>query len=154
MATATSREQNTREHLPPSPPPSPHSTRRRHKKRHDSFAKLANTPIPSPPSSPSHRPIANDDDDSLLGRVSTLIAHSTIMILTLTDCSHTRTFRLVHSLSQLRQSPRPSSANVRSLKHIFPHIPLPIKLAQSRTVPRSWRLELGSERNDDTRQAR
>jgi hypothetical protein len=151
MATATSREHHTHEHLPPSPPPSPHSTRRRHKKRHDSFAKLANTPIPSPPSSPSHGPVADDDDDSLLAKVSTIIALSKIIILTRADCYNTRTFHLLHPLSQLREPARPSPAHIRSLQHLFPYIPLPIELARSGAIPRSWRLKLGPERNDHAR---
>lgn len=69
MAAAASHEHQNNRHLPPSPPPSPPSARRRHRKRHDSFEKLANTPIPSPPSSPTQRPVADGDQDSLLGRI-------------------------------------------------------------------------------------
>jgi hypothetical protein len=70
MATATSHEHHNNRHLPPSPPSSPHSTRRRHKKRHDSFEALANSSIPSPPSSPSHGPVTDDDQGTLLERVT------------------------------------------------------------------------------------
>ncbi|KAH7391785.1 hypothetical protein BKA66DRAFT_412844 [Pyrenochaeta sp. MPI-SDFR-AT-0127] len=52
--------------LPTSPPPSPTSTRRRHKKKLDPFEKLALTPIPSPPESPTNGPI---DDESLLTKI-------------------------------------------------------------------------------------
>jgi hypothetical protein len=70
MASVTSREQQHKQYLPLSPPPSPPSTRKRHKKRTDSFEKLANTPIPSPPSSPSHNPQADEDQEPLLTKVS------------------------------------------------------------------------------------
>ncbi|KAH7401986.1 hypothetical protein DE146DRAFT_450538 [Phaeosphaeria sp. MPI-PUGE-AT-0046c] len=69
MATEASHEHQNKQYLPPSPPPSPHSARRRHRKRNDSFEKLANTPMPSPPSSPSQGPVADEDKDSLIGKI-------------------------------------------------------------------------------------
>jgi hypothetical protein len=72
MASATSREQQHKQYLPLSPPPSPPSTRKRHKKRTDSFEKLANTPIPSPLSSLSQNAQADDDQEPPLTKVSFL----------------------------------------------------------------------------------
>ncbi|KAF1914981.1 hypothetical protein BDU57DRAFT_309741 [Ampelomyces quisqualis] len=69
MAAATSNEQQQEVHISLSPPPSPPSMQRRNKKRHDSFEKLASTPLPSPPSSPSQRQVADEDQDSLLARI-------------------------------------------------------------------------------------
>jgi len=69
MAAATSHEQQQILHLPPSPPPSPASARRRQKKRHDSFEKLASTPLPSPPSSPTQGPVSDTDQESWLARI-------------------------------------------------------------------------------------
>ncbi|KAH6258765.1 hypothetical protein HBI40_062480 [Parastagonospora nodorum] len=69
MSTATSHDHHNSQLLPPSPPPSPPSTRRRQRKRHDSFEKLANTPIPSPPGSPTHGPVADDEEDSSLRKI-------------------------------------------------------------------------------------
>ncbi|KAH7072981.1 hypothetical protein BKA63DRAFT_55129 [Paraphoma chrysanthemicola] len=69
MATTTTQSHYPNQHLPPSPPPSPPQTRRRHKKRTDSFEKLANTPIPSPPSSPSQGPVADTEKEPLLARI-------------------------------------------------------------------------------------
>ncbi|KAF2033797.1 hypothetical protein EK21DRAFT_97924 [Setomelanomma holmii] len=69
MAATTSHEHYPMQHLPPSPPPSPPQRRRKHKKRTDSFEKLANTPILSPPSSPSQGPVADADKEPLLVRI-------------------------------------------------------------------------------------
>lgn len=66
MAATASHEHSQRQNLPPSPPLSPVSTRRRHKKKLDPFEKLALTPIPSPPSSPTNGPI---DHESVLTKI-------------------------------------------------------------------------------------
>ncbi|KAH8731474.1 hypothetical protein GQ44DRAFT_698799 [Phaeosphaeriaceae sp. PMI808] len=69
MAATTSREHNKHKYLPPSPPPSPPLKRRGPKKRSNSFEKFANTPLPSPPSSPSQGPLKDQDKEPLITKL-------------------------------------------------------------------------------------
>jgi hypothetical protein len=140
--------------LPPSPPPSPPSTRRRHKKKPDPFEKLATTPIPSLPSSPANEP--NDDQESLLTRVSQLDPQNQPQNTNKSsqDYPDTRTFYFLPPLPLPRQLPQSRPSNRSPLTRLFPpHLPRSLPLARSRTLPRPRRFNMGSKRNHRTRRA-
>lgn len=149
MAAPSSYTHISKSHLPPSPPPSPPAHRRRHvRKRSDSFEKLANTPLPSPPSE-AQEPLVDHNEEPLLVRVRfppTPCQNLRQATKQTTDNPHPNPLHILHPLPNPRQHPRPPPTHIRTLFHFNTHISLSLVMAGHRTISSPRGFKVGTER--------